>query len=165
MLLDPTNKMELFFPQIRPEWRLPQLGAMMVVAAGETVPNDVFRKMAKKSTAFFVDGVRMKTKEGSEPSIITAVGIVKIGDHYDELTRIYRELKTNYFALGENQSETFTKKNGNEYEIEFKSVPDDTWHDEESSDDGDDESEYGQFELSDSEDESDIENGDVAMDE
>ena len=165
LLLDENTRMDIFLPYIKPEWGLPELGAMKKVPDDEDSPNDVYSKMTLQNTGYFVDEERMKTLvasvAGSEPSVLTTVG-VKAGSSKDyvELNRICKEIKANYLETGENQSETFKRKDGVEFEIEYKSEPNDTWHDE---DQGDDECneygqfEYGQFELSDSEDESDEE--------
>ena len=160
LLLDSNTRMDIFFPHMKPDWGIAELGEMKVVAAGEDVPNDVYSEMVKKNTGYFVDDERMKTFHtrvaASEPSVHTTVG-VKHGSSEDckKLRSICKELKASFLETGENQSKTFKRKDGVEFEIEYKSEPNDTWHDEDQgSDEGD---EYGHFELSDSEDESDEE--------
>ena len=144
MFLDPTNGYGLTPDQI-----IANITLARKDADDEDSPNDVYSKMTLQNTGYFVDKERMKTLiarvAGSEPSVLTTVG-VKAGSSKDyvELNRICKEVKANYLETGENQSETFERKDGVEFEIEYKSEPNDTWHDDESTDDEDEESEYGQ---------------------
>ena len=62
-------------------------------------------------------------------------------------------------ATGENQSRTFVRDDGVEFEIELKHVPDEDWHDQGTLSDNE-RDEYGLFELADSDVESDDESDD-----
>ena len=83
-------------------------------------------------TGYFVDGVMMESMRGS---ICPTVGVKAGGSKdYVELNRICKELKADYLETGESQSETFERrKDGVEFEIEYKSEPNDN-EDEELSD-------------------------------
>ena len=79
-------------------------------------------------TGYFVDGVMMESVRGS---ICPTVG-VKAGSSKDyvKLNSICKELKANYLETGESQSDTFKRKDEVEFEIEYKSEPNDNEDDE-----------------------------------
>jgi len=74
-------------------------------------------------TGYFVDGVMMESMRGS---ICPTVDVKPGGSKdYVELNRICKEVKANYLETGESQSETFKRKDEVEFEIEYKSEPND----------------------------------------
>ena len=124
MLLNLDSKFKIFFPFLTPNYGLAELGELKsFTKAGTSRPDMFYSMMIKKGTNFVVNGVLMKTKENSEPSVITAVGVNGGGSQqYTRLSNICRAVKAAFLESGEAQSQTFIRDDEEEFEIEFKCV-------------------------------------------
>ena len=119
MLQRSDTEFKMFFPSLTPYDGLEVLGELEHDASVRRI----YTRMIKKETNFFVNGVWMKTKESSEPSVTAAVGVKPGGtDNYKRLSNIMKEVKTAFLVSGESQRQTFRRNDGKKFSIEFKCV-------------------------------------------